>query len=580
MPRRACDACKIRKVKCDGDESSDPCSNCRMSKLTCEYKQQVRKRGRRPLSQSQLGPRRRVSRDAQLSDQYTDSNSHTSPTLSIYEVDLAATVPYQDHTTPKSISGRSGVDINAQIQILHDELVSSLLLYAPSLTLDVIVSGCIDIALRDVFPLGPLFHEPSIRQNVPLRRPVLRTDSIFWSSHGTGLVRLGNNQAMDDLARLRAYTATTALCASVSFLLPAERVTNVVMVGQAFLQTTREILKLYEDFDVVNPDSSSLVIRLCQASALHTCARTLVAWQRLDEALRLAEQMRLYDERSYEGLPPLEAQMRRLAFWQLYILDKYASLVEGTPMRMHSFSIGAPITTKIRGEIETPLLVSHVQGECSDLEKQLLAGFYLLQSMWAAAADVSLDLQILGRLCRPGAHTRIAEEANRMNLAETYLRFIAVLDDFPPSLESLEPPSTATDEWTVSSRRSFWLQRSHLLVSYHTLRMIFLQRFADLGLADLVGSRNDRSTLASRKMEIAHDFIIVITSVPFDCLRANGESCVAKIRKVGATLLEVILQVETPQIVSRAKALFPRLMDVLTRLDSRASDELNSEYLH
>jgi hypothetical protein len=46
---------------------------------------------------------------------------------------------------------------------------------------------------------------------------------------------------------------------------------------------------------------------------------------------------------------------------------------------------------------------------------------------------------------------------------------------------------------------------------------------------------------------------------------------------MGATLLEVIHQVQAPQVVKRANSLFSSLLDVLTNLDSRASDELVSE---
>lgn len=101
------------------------------------------------------------------------------------------------------------------------------------------------------------------------------------------------------------------------------------MAAQAFLQISREVLECYYDFDVTYPNASSLVIRICRASALHTDGSTLLAWQALDEALRLAEQMRLYDEHSFDILDPLEAHLRRMAFWQLYILDKYAALIEG-----------------------------------------------------------------------------------------------------------------------------------------------------------------------------------------------------------------------------------------------------------
>lgn len=53
---------------------------------------------------------------------------------------------------------------------------------------------------------------------------------------------------------------------------------------------------------------------------------------------------------------------------------------------------------------------------------------------------------------------------------------------------------------------------------------------------------------------------------------------VMKIRRVGATLLQVMQSSGNAQIVSRAKMLFPPLLDVIAKLDSRVSDELNDQY--
>ncbi|KAJ4204143.1 hypothetical protein NW759_014980 [Fusarium solani] len=417
------------------------------------------------------------------------------------------------------------VGVNARIQASHHELVSSLLACAPCWSLDTIISKCIDIAVRSVFPIGPLFHEQSLRSSVPLQCPLLRGDTPMRDPSSADYSPCAVD--MNDLTKLRSYTTTTAFCASVAFLLPSESVPNGFQVGQSFLRASIETLKLYQDFDVAYPDASSLVIRLCQASALHTDGRTPAAWQALNEALGLVEQMRLYDEHSFEGLEPLEARIRRLAFWQVYILDKYGALVEGKPMRMHRFSIGTSITTRLRGEGEPPLLVTGLTDESPSLEEQLLAGFYLIQRLWSTASEVALDLQVLSRFCSQGPGSRIAEEAGRLKLVETYLRFASVLDDFPPYLECLDPTGSSESNLVGSPRGRFWLQKSYLLVSYHCLRMIFLQRFAELGLANMLGCGNDTMMLASRKMEIAHDFITVTTNVPFDCLLANGESCVS-----------------------------------------------------
>ncbi|KAH6982464.1 hypothetical protein EDB80DRAFT_736809 [Ilyonectria destructans] len=583
MSRRACDACKVRKVKCDGDESAEPCSNCRMSKLPCQYVRQARKRGRKPLQSPHPTPQhnRRPTRSQGLSDPplRTASSETPSPSLISSSTPGASPGPLSvQQSTPQTTGIQPQPGVNACLQASHRKLVSSLLVYAPRSSLDTIVSKCIDIAVHSVFPLGPLFHEQSLRSSMPLESPLLSGGPPMRVPSDPGYSACVAYPG--HLAKLRSYATLTALCASVSFLLQAESLTNGVQIGQSFLRASLETLKLYQDVDVAYPDASSLVIRICHASALHTDGRTPAAWQTLNEALGLAEQMQLYNEHSFEGLEPLEARIRRLAFWQVYILDKYAALVEGKPMRMHQFSIATPITTQLRAEAEPPLLVTSLTNESPSLEEQLLAGFYLIQRLWSTASEVALDLQVLSRFCSQAPDAQVAEEAGRLNLVETYLRFVSVLDDFPPSLECLDPTGTAENNLAASPRRRFWLQKAHLLVSYHCLRMVFLQRFADLGLANMLGYGNDTMMLTSRKMEIAHDFITVITSVPFDCLLANGESCVAKIRRIGTTLLEVMHEVDVPQLASRAKSLFPRLLDVLGKLDSRASDRLISESFH
>lgn len=94
----------------------------------------------------------------------------------------------------------------------------------------------------------------------------------------------------------------------------------------------------------------------------------------------------------------------------------------------------------------------------------------------------------------------------------------------PQALEDLDLDQTPPD--VMSSTWSFWLQRAHLLVTFHCLRLVFLQKYAELGISSLLVHADSPVILASRKMEIAHEFLNVLRGVPFECLRANGESCV------------------------------------------------------
>jgi hypothetical protein len=164
-----------------------------------------------------------------------------------------------------------------------------------------------------------------------------------------------------------------------------------------------------------------------------------------------------------------------------------------------------------------------------ELEEQILTGFYISQRPWASASRVLLDLQTLTRLCQCDKKAELLVEAQRIGLTGTYLLFLSVLDNLPPFLQSLETGISYKEirPSTQYQRQNFRVQRANLLVTYHCLRMVLLQRFIDLGLASLLRLRDEGVILALRKTEIARDLINVIISVSFDSLRANGEACVS-----------------------------------------------------
>jgi hypothetical protein len=428
--------------------------------------------------------------------------------------------------TLSNIPIRFGTDINVNIQALHHDLVTCLGSCMPNFTLKQIITKIFDIYMQSSFPLSPLLHEPSIRSNLALEAPLVTGLAASSNSTGGG-DSLSSNR--EDLAKLRSYTLIVALCAGTAFLLPTESVQDVALVGRVFLHTSREMLKLYQDLDIERPNSSSLVIRMFQASSLHTDSKICVAWQVLGEALRLAEQMRLYEECSFEGLDPVEARLCRIAFWQLFMMDKHSALLEDRPMTLHDFSFHGSITVKLQDELEVRLMGPDTTIAAVELEEQILTGFYISQRLWASASRILLDLQTLTRLCQCDKKAELLVEAQRIGLTGTYLLFLSVLDNLPPFLQS--PETGISYEETRPSiqyqRQNFRVQRANLLVTYHCLRMVLLQRFIDLGLVSLLGLRDEDAMLALRKTEIARDLINVITSVSFDSLRANGEACVS-----------------------------------------------------
>lgn len=83
--------------------------------------------------------------------------------------------------------------------------------------------------------------------------------------------------------------------------------------------------------------------------------------------------------------------------------------------------------------------------------------------------------------------------------------------------------------------------------------------------------------IALRKTEIAREMLLAIQTAPFESLQINGESCVEKIRQVGASLLQITQTIKNERIVKRAELELPDLLNILARLDSRASD-LKQQY--
>jgi hypothetical protein len=154
--------------------------------------------------------------------------------------------------------------------------------------------------------------------------------------------------------------------------------------------------------------------------------------------------------------------------------------------------------------------------------------FNLFEKLWVKASDILTDLECFIRLEQRGAFT-IATllESHRDYFLEPYSAFLGVLDQLPAFLHSpdlVELPDSAV---TAIERRNFWIQRTNLFVHYHCLRMLILNRFAQHGLATLIGVQSTDTMIALRKTEIAYDMNAFVTSAPFDSLWVNGEACVS-----------------------------------------------------
>ncbi|KAJ5125414.1 hypothetical protein N7448_004735 [Penicillium atrosanguineum] len=316
---------------------------------------------------------------------------------------------------------------------------------------------------------------------------------------------------------------------------------------------------------------------------MHAAGKPRLSWHIFGEATRLAQVMQMHEEESLQGLSPLEAEFRRRAFWIVYIGDKSAAILNNRPITIHKFSFNSGITigypTGVEGEIV--LTPRSADPDDSNTRKSFIAGFNANIRLWQSASDLLLEMRLIDQSTPVNGIARpppTAEERHRLD--HLYVLFATSLDDLPALLQ---PDKFVANFGEESSRlsslmRQCGIQAANLYVSLHCLKMVITQKLEEFNYYP--PTRNDMLLL--RKTDIARDMLRVICDAPFWTLQVNGEPCetvlmiekVEKIRLIGASLLEIIDQHKNSPLSVRARNDLSVLLDILTRLDSKASDTL------
>jgi hypothetical protein len=100
-----------------------------------------------------------------------------------------------------------------------------------------------------------------------------------------------------------------------------------------------------------------------------------LSWHKVDEAVRLSIQMRLLDEKSYEGLDSVEATLRRNALRYLYSLDRSNSLQSGRKQNLSELRLQSPIITDSAFGERISLLDRHQPENEGCFERYIMMGF-------------------------------------------------------------------------------------------------------------------------------------------------------------------------------------------------------------
>ncbi|KAH7394602.1 hypothetical protein BKA66DRAFT_566964 [Pyrenochaeta sp. MPI-SDFR-AT-0127] len=574
---RACDSCRRRKVKCD---FTTPCANCRTSLISCQYAAVPRKRGRprntstsTPLSPTTLPQEQPVphalaslaSVDLGRSDPFREIHASVSPSHCV-----------NVFSTPSGTTILPSFEITSDAARLYTTLVHVANGFLTPRTILHMVNECIDVFMQYLFPNTPICHEPTLRDAASLFSQESQVD-------------LGREQAFSgaqwQVTHGRPFALITALCAYVISVLSPSILSLPNQLATPFLQSSLSMLRLYEVYDLEIPDSTSLTIRAWQSSAMqNTTGKPGAAYHYHGEACLLAHRLRLYDEKSIVRSSLLESELLRLNFWLLYCADQAASTLGDRPPLFHSSMVGSNLTLRECGTSEIPLLDETSKTYHPSLQQRLLVGFHLKRRLWCLASDLTTGIKAYGELKKQGSNQLDTESSHRIRLFEAFVEFTGMMDEIPSWLRYVDVSDGPAGEdnrdddmeeqITKYQRVCFWAQRSNIMPVYYCCSIVILQRCIDFNVPEILGLDGHSLSYAFRKLEIARDFVREIRIAPFMSLKAQGEPAVQRIREVGSILLQLIQNTSHKGIKGRAEFIFAQLLDLLAKLDSKASDEL------
>lgn len=219
-------------------------------------------------------------------------------------------------------------------------------------------------------------------------------------------------------------------------------------------------------------------------------------------------------------------------------------------------------------------LTSHTEeSKIADLVDRLIVGFNAGIPLWQFSADLLFKIRLVNSVARsfPDSSPISLTPIDHAELGNLYVRFATCLDGLPPHLQfdNSMPPGDIP-----GARNKFAPQITDLQITYLSLKLHLVQKLEEVGYFSLTGEHKDMVLL--RKTEVAQEMVQFLQATPFWSLKVNGEPCVEKIRLVGASLL-AICQEELSPLAVRARRDFGILLNILARLDSRASDSLRRE---
>ncbi|KAH8114312.1 fungal-specific transcription factor domain-containing protein [Phellopilus nigrolimitatus] len=431
---------------------------------------------------------------------------------------------------------------------------------APRDTIMLVVSLFFDF----VYPLTPCVHKPSFMADLHSRRE--ERDPLFF-------------------ALVMSTCASTLVQVPRSYL-PMER-PAVRKLAQICHESSRHISVASYD----PPQSIHVVIRYFD-TVYHFCeGHDATSHASFGEAAHIAVTLHMHEEASYEGLDPIECEVRRRTFWLLFGADKSMSILLGRPICLRDEDCTLHFPKEVDDEYITPNgILPQPHGKTA-----IVSGLNYISRIFALLGEIQVRIRVDKRSPPQGPFATARLEEVR----SLHARIMSALVHTPAPLRlksagvhSSQLPAElggagfrqATfaevkdffdnpNASRANASNAFLVMQANLYVTQQLVRFVIEQYRDDL-ITQLRGTNDARAieehelAVAEGREAVASDLLNVLHSIPIQSIATNGPSLVHKVRFVASTLLDAVRKAETaPASAARAHAYLWDFLSILSEIE-------------
>ncbi|WWC95031.1 hypothetical protein V866_001883 [Kwoniella sp. B9012] len=350
------------------------------------------------------------------------------------------------------------------------------------------MSHFIALFLRYLYPLMPLVHRPTFAEQLATRRDLVDKDfrALLLSIVAYVISQLPTSRLVNEKFDIEALKSLQRKCHRTC------RALQRTCYGPTTCTQISTII-----FDT---------FYLLSIGLGHTASA------RLGHAIQLAFSMGMHSDEKTDalGLDPIEVQLRRRVFWQLYATDKTRAISD-LPMMINDFqgvcSLPEPVDDEfitIQGSFLQP--TSRPSAICGFIAVSKL--FKILSECLFHHRCIMAKVQLTDTACTETLEDRLQE----------------VLRDFPDGSYKL----SGNNDGIVQNMLA--VQRANILITAAICKFALYDLRASL--------QSDKEQLAKEREAIAREIHSSLMNIPLEDLASNGESVRSKIFHIVCALCD------------------------------------------